>query len=77
MGAVIRTKTEELALIALGELWHKNPIVDDVATLCDDCGNRFAGSESERLGRDWLRRRFADYGLDGVHRAMIETGVCA
>jgi aminopeptidase YwaD len=29
--------------------------------------SRFAGSESERLGRDWLLRRFADYGLDGVH----------
>lgn len=42
MTTLIRSRTEELALTALGELWHKNPVVHDVATLCDDCGNRFA-----------------------------------
>lgn len=58
---------QELIYAALGELWHANPITRDVATLCDECGNRFAGSESELLGRDWLLQRFADYGLEGVH----------
>ncbi|MCC7104846.1 MAG: M28 family peptidase [Chloroflexi bacterium] len=60
-------RTRDLVLAALGELWHDSPIVRDVTALCDECGNRFFGTESEALGRDWLLKRFEAYGLEDVH----------
>lgn len=51
---------------ALRELWSSRRIVDDVTHLCDEYGNRFAGSESERLARDFIVAKFNEYGLEDV-----------
>ena len=51
---------------ALGELWSTSRILDDVTYLCDEFGNRFAGSESERRARDHIAAKFKEYGLENV-----------
>lgn len=51
---------------ALGELWMSSSILDDVTRLCDDFGNRFAGTQSEADALSFIVRKFEDYGLEDV-----------
>lgn len=55
-----------LLLEALGDLWTSRRILDDVTELCDEYGNRFAGTESEARAREFIVSKFRDYGLEGV-----------
>ncbi len=51
------TPTPHLA--ALGRIWRSRELPDDFQALVD-CGGRFAGTESERRARDFLRARLAE-----------------
>lgn len=62
-----RLSVDDLLRSAVGELWINSRIVDDVTRFCDECGNRFAGTESELLGRDFLLDQFRAAGLENVH----------
>ena len=50
----------------LGDLWMSSSIIDDVTKLCDDYGNRFAGTQSERNARSFIVEKFKEYGLEDV-----------
>lgn len=50
----------------VGDLWLNSRILTDVTQLCDEFGNRFAGSESERRARDFIFEKFRSYGLMNV-----------
>ena len=52
------TQPHELFQTAIGSLWNDNQIVRNVSKFCDECGNRFAGTTSEVVGRDFLVDRF-------------------
>lgn len=49
---------------AIGQLWYDSTIYSNLSTLCDDYGNRFIGTESERRARDFLLQKFSDHGLE-------------
>lgn len=58
--------TDPLLLEALGELWTSGRILSDVTELCDEYGNRFAGTESEARAREFIIAKFREYGLENV-----------
>lgn len=66
----------------LGEIWTSDAAWRDLAYLCDDIGHRFAGSESERAGAEFLKQKMEEYGLQNVRleefpMASWERGSCA
>jgi len=47
----------------LGEIHSSDEAYQNLLHLCDYLGDRWAGSESERRGGEWLRDRASGYGL--------------
>ncbi len=47
-------KVQELERRIIGEVWTSPEVYANVERLCD-LGSRFAGSESERQARDFIR----------------------
>jgi Zn-dependent M28 family amino/carboxypeptidase len=54
----------------IGEAWTSG-VYASVERLCD-FGSRFAGSESERVARSFIRDAFASYGLNNVRLATFD-----
>jgi aminopeptidase YwaD len=50
----------------IGAAWTSDEPYRVLRELCDDIGHRFGGSESERLGGEFLARKMRDYGLRNV-----------
>src|SRR5918997_2870203 len=50
----------------LGEIWTTDEPYRVLRELCDDIGHRFGGSESERQGGEFLKRKMEEYGLENV-----------
>ncbi|HQX62521.1 MAG TPA: aminopeptidase, partial [Thermomicrobiales bacterium] len=50
----------------LGDIWTTNEPYEVLRELCDDIGHRYAGSESEKQGAEFLKRKMEDYGLQNV-----------
>lgn len=50
----------------LGEVWTSNEAYETLRELCDDIGHRFGGSESERLGAEFIKGKLESYGLENV-----------
>ena len=50
----------------LGDIWTTNEPYEVLRELCDDIGHRYAGSESEKHGAEFLKRKMEDYGLQNV-----------
>ncbi len=63
------TEAEQLKLDKeiLATVWTSNYAYDTLRELCDDIGNRFGGSESERAGAEFLAQKMRDAGLQNVH----------
>ena len=64
-------ETQELEKQIIGEIWTSPEIYANVELLCD-FGSRFAGTESERQARDFIRAKFGDYGLENVRLATFD-----
>ena len=50
----------------LADIWTTDEPMTVLRELCDDIGHRFGGSESERLGAEFLKQKMLDYGLENV-----------
>ncbi|HUG13574.1 MAG TPA: M28 family peptidase [Thermomicrobiales bacterium] len=50
----------------VGAIWTTDEPYQTLRELCDDIGHRFGGSESERLGAEFLKQKMLDYGLENV-----------
>lgn len=66
----------------LGDIWTSSESYDTLVHLCDVIGHRFGGSESERLGAEYLRDKMIEYGLENVHieefpMASWQRGSCS
>ena len=66
----------------LGEIWTSDEAWRNLAYLCDDIGHRFAGSDSERAGAEFLAAKMREYGLQRVRleefpMASWERGECS
>ncbi len=59
------TDQHKLEKRIIGEIWTSPEVYANVERLCD-FGSRFAGTESERQARDFIRDKFNDYGLQCV-----------
>jgi len=65
------TAIHELEKHIIGEIWTSPEVYANVERLCD-FGSRFAGTQSERQGRDFIRSKFAEYGLEDVRLATFD-----
>lgn len=50
----------------LGTIWTSSEAYETLRELCDDIGHRFGGSDSERQGAEFLKRKMEEYGLENV-----------
>ena len=50
----------------IADAFTSNETGEVLHTLCDAIGIRFAGTEGERLGAEYIARKFEEYGLDSV-----------
>lgn len=77
--------TDELRALdrhILGEIWTSDESYRTLVQLCDDIGSRFAGSESEKRGAEFLASKMEEYGLENVRLEPFameswERGECA
>ncbi|MCP4538758.1 MAG: M28 family peptidase [Chloroflexi bacterium] len=65
------TDQRKLEKQIIGEIWTSPDVYANVEHLCD-FGSRFAGTESERQARDFIRNKFTDYGLEQVRLATFD-----
>ncbi|MBM4085223.1 MAG: M20/M25/M40 family metallo-hydrolase [Planctomycetes bacterium] len=56
----------------LGEVFTSALPMANLRTLCDEFGNRFAGTPGERQTVEFLKAKFAEYGLANVHEEPFE-----
>lgn len=56
----------------IGDIWTSDEAYQNLARLCDDIGNRWAGSASEQRAAEFLRQRLEGYGLASVHFEPVE-----
>ena len=56
----------DLERAIIGNIWTTDEPYRVLRELCDDIGHRFGGSESERLGAEFLRDKMLAYGLENV-----------
>jgi aminopeptidase YwaD len=50
----------------IGAIWTTDEPYQVLRELCDDIGHRFGGSESERRGGEFLKKKMEEYGLQNV-----------
>lgn len=50
----------------IGDIWTSNESYDTLREICDDIGHRFGGSESERKGAEFIKKKLESYGLENV-----------
>jgi Zn-dependent M28 family amino/carboxypeptidase len=58
----------------IGDIWTSDEPYRNLVELCDDIGNRWAGSESEHKAGEFLKAKLESYGLTNVHLEPIEFG---
>lgn len=58
----------------IGDIWTSSAPYDNLVELCDDIGNRWAGSASEHTAGEWLRDKLIAYGVQNVHLEPVEFG---
>ncbi|MFI5449780.1 MAG: M20/M25/M40 family metallo-hydrolase [Candidatus Bathyarchaeia archaeon] len=55
----------------VGDIWTSDETYRNLQTLCS-FGNRFGGTPGEMKARDFVRKKFEQYGLDEVHVEEFE-----
>lgn len=58
----------------IGDIWTSNESYTNLEHLCDVIGSRWAGSQSEHDGGEFLKRKLEEYGLVNVHLEPVEFG---
>ncbi len=56
----------------IGDVWTSDEAYKNLVYLCDECGSRFGGTESEREAVDYLLAKMNEYGLEDVHTEEFE-----
>jgi len=62
----------EIEKKVIGEILTSKEIFDNLITLCDEFGSRFAGTESERKAVEFILNKFKEYNLDNPHLEEYE-----
>lgn len=58
----------------LGDVWTTDEPWDNLVHFCDVIGNRWAGSDSEHAGGEWLKGKLEGYGLSNVRLEPVAFG---
>ncbi len=58
----------------LGDIWTSDEAYLNLLHLCDDIGNRWAGSKSEHAAGEFIREKLMAYGLEDVHLEPVQFG---
>src|SRR5690348_10105590 len=58
----------------IGDIWTSDEPYQNLVYLCDEIGNRWAGSASEHRAGDFLQSKLAAYGLANVHLEPVQFG---
>lgn len=64
----------ELERQLIGDIWTSDEPYLNLLELCDEIGNRWAGSESEHRAGEFLQSKLAAYGLQNVHLEPVKFG---
>ncbi|NCF69503.1 MAG: aminopeptidase, partial [Chloroflexi bacterium] len=56
----------ELDRKIVGDIYTSNELMDNLGTLCDEYGSRFAGSTEEREAAEFMKAKLIEYGLTDV-----------
>lgn len=64
--------TLELDRKIVGDIYTSREVMDNLATLCDDFGSRFGGTEGERLAAEFMRDKLIEYGLSNVRLEPVD-----
>ncbi|MCS7374492.1 MAG: M28 family peptidase [archaeon GB-1845-036] len=56
----------------IGEIYTSREVYDNLLTLCDQFGSRFAGTESEKQAVKYILEKFSEYGLEDSHIEEFE-----
>jgi aminopeptidase YwaD len=66
MAAIDNESYAALERALIGDIWTSDEAYRTLRELCDDIGHRYGGSESEKQGAEFLRRRMTAYQLQNV-----------
>ena len=55
----------------IGDIWTSDEPYRNLVELCDDIGNRWAGSESEHKAGEFLKTKLESYGLISTLKKRI------
>ncbi|MGN6756914.1 MAG: M28 family peptidase [Thermomicrobiales bacterium] len=58
----------------IGDIWTSDEPYQNLVYLCDEIGNRWAGSASEHRAGEFLQSKLAAYGLANVHLEPVQFG---
>lgn len=58
--------------LLVGEIWTSTEVYDNVVTLCDEFGSRFAGTPGEKAAVDFMLKKMQEYGLENVRPEEFE-----
>lgn len=58
----------------LGDIWTSDEAYLNLLHLCDELGNRWAGSPSEHAAGEFIRSKLGAYGLQNVHLEPVQFG---
>ena len=64
----------ELDRKIVGDIYTSNELMDNLATLCDEYGSRFAGSPEEREAAEFMKAKLIEYGLTDVILKPVRYG---
>jgi len=69
-----KERLEAIDRTIIGDIWGSNEVWQNLVTLCDEIGTRFAGARGERKAVDFLIEKAREYGLENVHMEEFEYG---
>jgi len=58
----------------IGDIWTSDEPYQNLVYLCDEIGNRWAGSASEHRAGEFLQSKLVAYGLANVHLEPVQFG---
>ena len=68
------TEIHDLERQLVGDIWTSDEPYQNLLYLCDDIGNRWAGSTSEHRAGEFLQSKLAGYGLENAHLEPVQFG---
>lgn len=73
-GTTLNSDTSQYVKQIAGEIWTSDQPYRNLEYFCDVIGSRWAGSDSEHTGGEYLKSKLEEYGLKNVRLEPVEFG---